>query len=46
MVTVAVMKHRDQKQLGGVRVKASIPCYSLKEIRTRTQEEQEPGRWS
>ena len=45
-VTIAVTKHHDQNQVGQVRVyKGSTPhcCSSLKEVRTGSQAEQEPG---
>jgi hypothetical protein len=42
-VTIAVMKHHDQKQLGEERVYMAYQCSSLKEVRTGTQARQEPG---
>jgi hypothetical protein len=42
----AVMKHHDQEQAGEIRIiqLTLLPCgLSLKEVRTGTQAEQEPG---
>ena len=43
MVTMAVMKLYNQKQLGEERVTLPHHCSSLKEIKTGIQTEQEPG---